>query len=63
MTVVCTIMVVALHFQSQADVKGKVIASNSHKYLVDFSADAKARDFDGDYSSKLVSKSDCVETK
>lgn len=50
-----------MHFMSLADVEGKVLASNESRYLVDFSKEASTRGFDGDYSKKLVLKTDCVE--
>ena len=63
MNVICTILVVAMHFEQNADVKGIVIGSNKYRYIVDFSNDAKKNDYEGDYSHKLVLKDDCVEIK
>ena len=58
--VICTIQVVAIHFVSHADVKGKVLAENDTKYVVDFSIEAKKNGYEGDYSNRLVNKLDCV---
>lgn len=58
--VVCTIQVVVMHFFSQADVRGKILAVGDNKYLIDFSEEAKQRNFEGDYSKKMVDKQECI---
>jgi hypothetical protein len=63
MTVICTILVVAMHFQSRADIQGTIIAKNDLSYVVDFSKDAEKQGFDGDYSKRIVNRIDCVELK
>lgn len=68
MLLICKISVVVLVAMGDgevpwfvsADVKGKVTSTSTTKYLVDFSEDAKARKFQGDYSAVLVEKNKCV---
>lgn len=59
-TVICTITVLAFHFFSKTEVKGIVLKQNESKYLVDFSKEAKEKGYEGDYSSRLVDKKDCI---
>lgn len=42
---------------------GIVNGQSDIRYLVDFSKDASEKGYVGDYSKRLVSKSDCVELK
>ena len=60
-TVICTIQVIAMHFMSKADVIGHTKSQSNTHYLVDFSVDAKRQGFEGDYSNRIVNKSDCIK--
>jgi hypothetical protein len=67
MLVVCAITVVVMNsgigWVSQANVEGKVLASNEHRYLIDFSKQAKEKGYEGNYDKVIVDKEKCVEEK
>jgi hypothetical protein len=62
MNVICTVALL-YGVYNHADLKGIVIAQNDVKYAVNFSEEAKANNYKGDYSHILVNKSECVELK
>ena len=68
-TVVCSILVstMSLGFTgknvNKSEVKGKILGENTYSYLVDFSEEAKIKNFLGDYTRKIVNKNDCVVEK
>ncbi len=68
MNIICNIVVMVCFNQtctfgmeSRTDVEGKIISKGYNKYLVDFSKEAKNKNWIGDYSKRLVNKTDCVE--
>lgn len=67
MQVVCTILVVfalgKVNFLQNEQVQGTIISYNSYNYLVDFSKEAKEKEYLGDYSKKLVDRKNCIEIK
>ncbi len=62
--VICKITVAVvvggLTWFDKTEVEGVVISSNAYSYVVDFTAQAKKHQYVGSYSSRIVSKKDCV---
>ena len=60
--VICSVLVATQlcgGVSKEVDLKGRVIAENDSKYVVDFSA--VTRQYKGDYSQRLVYKYECVK--
>jgi len=71
MNIICLLTVtVILHgkvmnyyWMEQKEVKGIVISKDEEVYVADFSKDAKAKGYTGDYGERLVQKIMCRELK
>lgn len=61
MDIICSILVTLSHFQSKADVKGHLVAEGEYNYAVDFSQEAKRKGYEGDYTLRIINKSECVK--
>lgn len=63
--VICNILITfylgKVSFIQKQQVEGIILKESEANYLVDFSNDAKKHDYVGDYSKKLVPKTDCVK--
>lgn len=64
LNIICAISVMVniggIGLSSKTNLKGKIVSESRSQYLVDFSSEAKKKDFLGDYSEVLVDRDKCV---
>lgn len=56
-----TFFIGKIGFIQSEQMRGKIISSNEYNLLVDFSEEAKKKEFTGDYSKVLVNRNKCVK--
>ncbi len=54
---------VSIPWMVQTQVHGHIIQSNDEMYVVDFSKEAKEKEYVGDYKERMVAKAMCVVLK